>query len=148
MTEIDNVPAHTIDPVAGEVARDRGIANAETGSGPEWQEQALALIRRIAGERSFLVSDDLWVSGLAEPKDGRALGATFIRAKNLGYIAPTMQFVITHQVSRHKAPIRVWRSKLRIGGDFQESKLLSRKITTAHAASTVREVGDGGDSGS
>lgn len=142
---IDNVQPHTIDKIAGEIGKDRGIANAEVGSGPEWQEQALALVKRIAADHPYLVSDDLWASGLTDPKDARALGATFVRAKRLGYIVPTLQFVITHQESRHHAPIRVWRSKLRVGGDFQEHRLLSRLKATRTASETLRDVPNGRD---
>jgi hypothetical protein len=126
MTDIDNTQARTIDPVASEIGRDRGVANAEVGSGAAWQGEALAAIKALAATHSFLISDDLWSSGLSRPPNGRALGAAFVTAKRLGYVAPTMQFVVTHQVTRHHAPVRVWRSKLRTGGHFEESRLLSR----------------------
>lgn len=145
MTDIEN--NHPIDAAAGELGKLQGIANAETGSGPVWQDEATALIRRLATDHPFLISDDLWASGLTEPGDGRALGAAFVRAKTLGYIAPTMQFVITHQASRHHAPIRVWRSKLRTGGDFQEHRLLSRAKAARTARETMNDTANGREDG-
>jgi hypothetical protein len=136
---------NNIDPIASELAKETGIANAETGSGPDWQEQAVALVKKLAESHSYIVSDDLWVSGLAEPGDSRALGAAMVTAKRKGYVSPTMMFVLTHQASRHKAPIRVWRSKLRTGGDFQESRLLSRAKAAIAAREDMNDVANGRD---
>lgn len=117
-----------IDPVAGEIAKTEGIANAEKGSGAQWQSDAVALIRRLATTHKYIVSDDLWASGLTEPGDSRALGAAFQTAKRIGYVAPSAHFVITHQASRHKAPVRVWWSKLaNWDEEFHEENLVSRK---------------------
>jgi hypothetical protein len=134
-----------IDADAGEIGELEGIANAETGSGPDWQEQAIALVKKLAESHSYIVSDDLWVSGLTEPGDSRALGAAMVTAKRRGYVTPTMMFVNTYQASRHKAPIRVWRSKLRTGGDFQESRLLSRAKVAIAARETMNDVANGRD---
>jgi hypothetical protein len=134
-----------IDANAGEIGKLEGITNAETGSGPDWQEQAIALVKKLAESHSYIVSDDLWVSGLTEPGDSRALGAAMVTAKRRGYVTPTMMFVNTHQASRHKAPIRVWRSKLRTGGDFQESRLLSRAKAAIAARETMNDIANGKD---
>jgi len=136
-----------IDPIAGEIAKLEGVAHAETGSGAEWQALALAHVKRLAESHAFLVSDDLWASGLTEPGDSRALGAVMVKAKRLGYVAPTLQFVLTHQVSRHHAPIRVWRSKLRVGSDFQESRLLSRAKAAIARRETMDDVANGREDG-
>ena len=86
---------------------------------------------------------DLWCAASQNRRTGARSGRRHC-AKNLGYIAPTMQFVITPQGPRHKAPIACGASELRIGGDFQESEAAVAKITTARRRRRYAEVADGG----
>jgi hypothetical protein len=117
-----------IDAEAAITARDEAVANAEAGSPPDWAHDAVELIRFLAERFPYIVSDDLWASGLPEPPESRALGAVMRNGKTMGYIEPTSMFVNTHQASRHHAPVRVWKSKLVPGVMFEEALLMSRRM--------------------
>lgn len=116
-----------LDATASELAREDGIRRVTTGSPAGWQESAVAVIKSVAQRFSHLCSDDLWASGLTTPPESRALGAAMRVANTLGYIRSTDEFVLTHQKSRHRAPIRVWKSLLAAEAPFEERNLLSRR---------------------
>ena len=122
-----------IDATASQLGKDLGIANAEKGAPPGWIDEAVAVIKSVAGRYPYLISDDLWASGLTAPGNSRALGSAMRAARSAGYIEKFPHFVLTHQATRHRAPVQVWKSKL-FGSHpwpFDEKTLLSRaKATT------------------
>lgn len=90
--------------------RDRAIERAERNADPIWYEDALAAVEHCArAEREFTSEDVAALIGrsIREP---RALGAVFRVAKDKGWITATERFVPATHPSRHRAPIRVWKS--------------------------------------
>ena len=91
-------------------ARDLALNQVESHAAPGFLEDALAVIRRVALRRETLTTDDVIPEMTVGTHDGRALGAAMVKAAKAGYIVATDRFVNTNRVSRHHAPIRVWRS--------------------------------------
>ena len=103
--------SHVINVVASDVGMREGIRRVEDAS-DDWQTHAITRIRILAMENPYLCSDDVWHTGLEDPGEPRALGAAFQTAARLGIISATTTYIRTHQKSRHRAPVRIWRSKL------------------------------------
>jgi hypothetical protein len=101
-----------LDREASEAGKNEGMLNAELHAPLSWIEQAVDKIRRVALRLPFVTSDDVWAEGLEHPREARALGPVFKRAQSMGLVEPTEMFVLTSQVKRHRAPIRVWKSCL------------------------------------
>ena len=124
-----------LDPIASETGKNIGMDNAALGAPSGWQDQAVALIRKLAQSRPYTTS--AWtISGwpVAPPPEPRALGPAFVAAASAGIIASTLHFVRTFQTTRHRAPVRVWKSNLCvIGQPFDEDKLLSRQPAQVQA---------------
>jgi hypothetical protein len=119
---------HPIDPAASEAGKLEGMENAEKGAPNGWIELAIETIRWLALRYPFLIADDVWARGLEHPGEARALGPCFKMAQKLGLIEPTVQFVKTGQVKRHRSPVMVWRSLL-LGGapvEFHPNGLYSQ----------------------
>ena len=100
------------DPVAGELARDEGIERASEGAGEEWFRDAYRAVVELARSCDAFTSDHVWATGLRKPEEPRALGAVMLRAQKDGVIEARREFRQTAQASRHRAPVRVWRSLL------------------------------------
>lgn len=100
------------DYVAAKLARDVGIARADSAAGEAWRASAVRAIRMCALDLSELTSDD--VRKLCEdPPEPRAWGGAFKRAEALGYITATDRYHTPNRVSSHRRPMRVWRSLLK-----------------------------------
>jgi hypothetical protein len=117
-----------LDPLASEAGKQEGMENVERGAPPGWMSQATAIIRWLALRFEYVTADDMWAKGLEHPGEGRAIGPAMKRGEKLGLIEPTREFVLTVQSRSHRAPMRVWRSRL-YGGPpsiFSEETLYSR----------------------
>jgi len=101
-----------LDRAASEAGKNEGMLSAELHAPLCWIEQAVDMIRRAARRKPFVTSDDVWAEGLEHPREARALGPVFKRAQAMGLVEPTEMFVLTTQTRRHRAPIRVWKSRL------------------------------------
>jgi hypothetical protein len=93
-----------------EAARDEGMSRAEAGSGEDWREHAREIVLDVARQKQEFTSDDIWLAGLEEPSEPRALGPVLARLKKEGAIFKTGRFVQTARVSRHATDIAVWGS--------------------------------------
>ncbi len=119
-----------LDENLSETGRQSGMADAVAGTPAGWTQQAIDLIRQLALHHPFLCADDLWAAGLQPPPEARALGPVFVRARSIGILKATPMFILTTQVERHRAPIRVWRSQLyqpEFAVSFDEALLPSRQ---------------------
>ena len=123
------IESKQLDLLASERAKDEAIATVEKGAPEGWLDEARDLIKSLALRHLYICSDDLWAAGLSDPPEPRALGAAMRNARYAGLIEPTGHYVNSIQVSRHHAPVRIWRSKLLMTTGhvpFVESELLSR----------------------
>ncbi len=116
------------DPELGERARDEGILRAADGAGEEWLRLAYAAIVALARSCDSFTADHVWASGLPKPDEPRALGAVMLRAQRDGVIEPLRVFRQTAQASRHRAPVRVWRSLLH--AQLRRSPRKRKKVRT------------------
>ncbi len=116
--------------IVSEAGKIVGMADAARGAPDGWMDAAVSVIRHLALVHPYVCADDLWAAGLPPPPEARALGPAFTRAKGKGIVEATGIFVRTKQSTRHRAPVRVWRSALYgvAGAPFDESKLLSRAV--------------------
>lgn len=94
-----------------EHATTAAIEAAYAGAPAEWASRALAVIQRLACERTFLTSDDVW-EFIEAPPEPRALGSVMRRAVVAGWIQQTELFEKSMRGERHRAPLRVWQSRI------------------------------------
>lgn len=94
----------------GEYLKAKGMYDAETGADPEWRVRAARAIIRVAKEKETFTTDDVWLTGLDKPREPRALGPEMASAQVAGIIEATNVFKLTAQASRHRAPVRFWKS--------------------------------------
>jgi len=105
------------DAVAAQRAKNEAIGRVDANANAGWKAQVDDAIRQVAYAQPTLTSEDVWrvleerfpASGHL-PHEKRAMGPRMKRAQGAGLIAPTEDFVLSEAVSRHRAPIRVWRS--------------------------------------
>lgn len=90
--------------------RDEAMARVEAHASSEWRAAASKAIADVARAKPFFTADHVWATGLARPHESRALGPEIKRAARAGVLEPTDTFKLSAQASRHRAPIRVWRS--------------------------------------
>lgn len=87
-----------------------GARSAAAGAGESWIADAKAAVLLAAESKpASFTSDDVWATGLEKPKEPRALGHVMAILSRDGAIAKTGEYRKTEQVSRHAAPIAVWR---------------------------------------
>lgn len=96
----------------GEMRRDDGIGRAEAHADPEWLRAASALVTKLARQKAFFTTADVWEAGLAMPHEPRALGPVMMNAERDGIIVATSEYRKSARASRHCAPSLVWRSLL------------------------------------
>jgi len=105
------------DAAAAQRAKNEAIGRADANADAEWKAQVDDAIRHVAYTQPTLTSEDVWrvlegrllFSG-RRAHEKRAMGPRMKRAQGAGLIEPTEDFVLSEAVSRHRAPIRVWRS--------------------------------------
>lgn len=93
-------------------ARDAAIAIVDANADQEWLSQAVKVIGLLSKSYDAFTTDHVWRElnrrelSVREP---RAIGAAMKRAKGLGLIEPTGQYVPSARPESHCRPIRVWR---------------------------------------
>lgn len=99
--------SHDAAVLAGRRAQQQVDAHADD----DWKRLADAAIERVARTRERFTADDVWEHGdLAGTRENRALGPRLTAAARRRVIEATRDYETTRQVSRHGAPVRVWRS--------------------------------------
>lgn len=98
----------------GLIRRDKGMLLVKESAGPEWVDEAEKVIHKLSTELSTFTSDDIWAAGLSRPKNSKALGPVLTSVARAGVIEATGDFRQTTQASRNGAPVRVWRSLIRL----------------------------------
>jgi hypothetical protein len=94
----------------GEYLKAKGMYNAESNADPEWRVRAARAIIKVAKEKELFSTDDVWKTGLDKPREPRALGPEIASAQAAGIIEATNIYELTAQASRHRAPVRYWKS--------------------------------------
>ena len=77
---------------------------------PDWKEEALAVLARVAKTMPELTTDDVWHLVKEVTHEPRAMGPVMKAGATAGIIEATDRFKLTDRPSRHRAPVRVWRS--------------------------------------
>lgn len=95
-------------------AREEAINRVEAHADPEWKDVAYLTALRVAQQKRFFVSEDVWdaLSGDVQTHEPRAMGAVMRRLRKEGIVEPTDQFVTSTSPLGHGRPSRVWRSLL------------------------------------
>lgn len=93
-------------------ARDEGLANLSSYVTSAWFAEARAQALIVALSKAELTTDDIWLTGLSEPTEPRAMGPVITSLVKDGILSPTGRFVRTARVSRHAAPIAIWKSEV------------------------------------
>ena len=107
-------------PLLSTVETELGIAHAEKKlerpTGGTWMELATKAIHRVARQQELLSVDDVWRElGTVENEDefSSQMGVAFRNAKRDGVIAFNGTYTESIRPTRHRSPLRVWRSLLR-----------------------------------
>jgi hypothetical protein len=91
-----------------------GMELAYVGANARWQSAAAKRLRYLARTRQYFTSDDV-LSSLEQrgifTGDNRALGAIFTAHQEAQWILATGKFMMSRRRQRHRAPVRVWKSK-------------------------------------
>lgn len=89
-----------------------GIELVYAHANTEWKREASLQLQKVIDNYELFTSDNILIPlekrGITT-KDTRALAAILLAAKRLGLIEPTDNYIKCKRVSRHHAPILVWR---------------------------------------
>lgn len=88
--------------------QDEGVAEVEDRS---WLWEARATVLDVAGKLDSFSADDVWATGLAKPREPRALGYVMRELARSGFIEMTGDYHRTNQALRHRAPVMLWRRR-------------------------------------
>lgn len=105
----------TLDDALAARERDAAMVRVDCAADTTWRDVALEAVRRVAMARREFTTDavlERLERETAYTHEMRALGPVMSRAQKAGWIEPTQRFENSAAVSRHKAPKRVWRSRL------------------------------------
>lgn len=93
-------------------AKEEGMAQALENANKDWKDEAHKAIRFLIENKQFFTSDDV-MNRLdrigVKTHNNSALGGIFNGYARRGFICQAT-FTISRRPSRHKAPIRVWKS--------------------------------------
>jgi len=101
----------------GEKEREEGIDKVQSPIvTAAWLPFARKAVYRAAKSLEYLTSEDVWAdledNGLEGPSDNRAMGAVMRWAENELLIEITDRVVPASRPSRHRAPIRLYKSRV------------------------------------
>lgn len=103
------------DAYAAELAKREAVTRVEQHADPDWKEYALATVKRVAMRYKEFTTDkvlDEMTDAPVTTHELRALGPVMSAAARRGYIVATDKFVTSTSVTRHRAPKRVWQSRI------------------------------------
>lgn len=91
------------------------INSADAGANETWKEAALKTVELLARSREIVTSDAVVTAMENLPvrtHEPRALGPIMLRARKMGLIEKTNEFIPTERDTAHGSPMRVWKSKV------------------------------------
>lgn len=96
----------------GKELKEKGMEKAIENANADWKDAVDRRISFLIFNKRYFTSDDVLVY-LADrdikTHNNSALGGIINRWANQGFISPA-GFVVSNRPSRHKAPIRLWKS--------------------------------------
>jgi hypothetical protein len=101
---------------SGIQGREQGMQQAEAHASEEWKEHVMLAICLTAVRNQYFTSALVWEQVNESTHEPRAMGCMMRHAKKNGWIEPTDQFVASTRPSRHRAPLRVWKSNIYLVG--------------------------------
>lgn len=109
------------DQYLAEQVRERAIDAVGQAADEAWRNAALQAVQDVATNMVEFTTDDVFEMLTALPvqtHEARAMGAVMRLAQRLEWCQVTERFVKSRRVSRHRAPIQVWRSNLHVERKF------------------------------
>lgn len=100
---------------AARAARDASIQQVGENAEETWRRVALEMIKEVAMEREFFVSDDVQKKLRLRPvatHENRAMGAVMMKARRLHWIESTGRYVQSSQKQCHANTVTLWKSLL------------------------------------
>ena len=88
--------------------RDRAMQRVDENADTAWKTRALEAVRRTCEQHAEWHSDDVWATGLDEPREARALGPVVLRAIRNGWCVKTDR--VRPSVRSHGSGKPVYRS--------------------------------------
>lgn len=96
-------------------ALDEALKRVDANADDEWKSIALRAVGWLAMTQERFTTDDVWAV-LIDRKEAthepRALGPIMLRARKLGYIIGTPDYVLSERPECHRNPKKVWLSLL------------------------------------
>jgi hypothetical protein len=103
------------DTYIAERQRDLAITAAGQAADDAWRNAALQAVHDVAQSLPEFTADEVFerlASLPVQTHEARAFGAVIRLAQRLEWCTATNRFVKSRRVSRHRAPIQVWVSRL------------------------------------
>lgn len=110
--EADLAELPVLDVAASEAGKRAGMGQVAAAADEGFADAALLAVERVARRQSELVCDDVWAQLDTRSHDNRALGPVMKQAERAGWIRATERFQLTAQARRHRAPVRIWASRV------------------------------------
>jgi hypothetical protein len=107
--------ASIFDFVEANEALDEALNRVDANADEEWKTTALRAVGWLSMTQDRFTTDDVWavlVDREEATHEPRALGPIMLRARKLGYIAGTNDYVLSMRPECHRNPKKVWRSLL------------------------------------
>lgn len=102
----------TFDRTGEDAAKREAITRVVAHADQDWIEEAREAVHQTALTHAEFISDDIWRTGLAKPREARALGGVTTWAAKQGWIVKTDRMRPSDQVGCHRMPRSVWRSQI------------------------------------
>lgn len=111
---IPRPPLSKLGDIMATKTKEAGMAQAFENANEKWKEAVEKRIRFLMANKRYFTSDDIMIyltDRNIKTHNNSAIGSFLNKYSNRGYIQEA-GFVISQRPSRHKAPIRLWKSKL------------------------------------
>lgn len=107
LTDALNDPLQTSMFSSAEDLRDQAIEKLESAY-DNWINSVLKIISSIPNQQTF-TTDYLWEQVDSEPREPRAMGAVMTKAKKIGLVCSTGNYIKSRRAECHARPVMIWR---------------------------------------
>lgn len=95
-------------------AREEAIARVDLHADEMWKQSCREAIIAVASIKAEFTTDDIWewmfVNGVDQPHENRAMGAVIRESHKSGIIKPTDRYLNSLRPECHRRPIKIWLS--------------------------------------